>query len=168
VDLSELLAESRRRAALWESLRDPSSPPHIGILEDNTAEYLFWLGAAALTRSVLVGINSTYRGAELGRLVDHTDCQLIVTNERLHALIDQAPHGVAADRTLDVNSADYLERLAAAGAGHDIGGELAQEDDLFLLIFTSGSTNFPKAVRCTQGRFARTGTHVAGSRTRRR
>ena len=36
-----------------------------------------------------------------------------------------------------------------------------QEDDLFLLIFTSGSTGLPKAVRCTQGRFARTGTHVA-------
>ncbi len=37
-----------------------------------------------------------------------------------------------------------------------------QDDDLFLLIFTSGSTGLPKAVRCTQGRFARTGTHVAG------
>ena len=37
----------------------------------------------------------------------------------------------------------------------------ATEDDLFLLIFTSGSTGLPKAVRCTQGRFARTGAHVA-------
>ena len=39
--------------------------------------------------------------------------------------------------------------------------EVPEEDDLFLLIFTSGSTSFPKAVRCTQGRFARTGGHVA-------
>ena len=35
------------------------------------------------------------------------------------------------------------------------------EDDLFLLIFTSGSTGLPKAVRCTQGRYGRTGSHVA-------
>ncbi len=35
------------------------------------------------------------------------------------------------------------------------------EDALFLLIFTSGSTGLPKAVRCTQGRIARTGAHVA-------
>ena len=42
------------------------------------------------------------------------------------------------------------------------------EDDLFLLIFTSGSTGLPKAVRCTQGRFARTGAHVAGCRRARR
>ena len=34
-------------------------------------------------------------------------------------------------------------------------------DDLLLLIFTSGSTGLPKAVRCTQGRYARTGAHVA-------
>ena len=34
-------------------------------------------------------------------------------------------------------------------------------DDLLLLIFTSGSTGMPKAVRCTQGRYARTGAHVA-------
>ncbi len=38
------------------------------------------------------------------------------------------------------------------------------EDDLFLLIFTSGSTGLPKAVRCTQGRFTRSGAHVATGR----
>ena len=36
-----------------------------------------------------------------------------------------------------------------------------EPEDLFLLIFTSGSTGLPKAVRCTQGRFGRTGAHVA-------
>ena len=42
----ELAAESLRRAALWEP-RYSARPPHIGVLLDNTPEYLFWLGAAA-------------------------------------------------------------------------------------------------------------------------
>ncbi len=31
-------------------MRDPTAPPHIGVLLDNTPEYLFWLGAAAISR----------------------------------------------------------------------------------------------------------------------
>ena len=55
----ELALESRRRAALWSRRRDPAAPPHLGVLLDNTVEYLYWLGAAAITRSVIVGINAT-------------------------------------------------------------------------------------------------------------
>ena len=77
----EVVAEAEKRAALWESVRDPAQPPHIGVLLDNTAEYLFWLGAAAISRSTIVGINATYRGAELARLIDHCDCQAIVTSD---------------------------------------------------------------------------------------
>jgi fatty-acyl-CoA synthase len=155
----EVVTESRRRAALWESIRDPDAPPHVGVLLDNTAEYLFWLGAAAISRSVVVGINATYRGAELARLVDHTDCQALVTSDAYGSLLDDAPHRVAAHRVLRTESPEYASALAAADPDREWAP--AREDDLYLLIFTSGSTGFPKAVRCTQGRFARTGTHVA-------
>ena len=156
----ELATESLRRAALWESIRDPALPPHIGVLLDNTAEYLFWLGAAAISRSVIVGINATYRGAELARLVDHCDCQALVTSDAYDHLLASAPSRVSDDRVLRTDEADYAARLGAVDA--DRSWEPATPEDLFLLIFTSGSTGFPKAVRCTQGRFARTGTHVAG------
>jgi fatty-acyl-CoA synthase len=155
----EVVAESRRRAALWDSIRDPDAPPHIGVLLDNTAEYLFWLGAAAISRSVMVGINATYRGAELARLVDHTDCQALVTSDAYGTLLDAAPHAVPAQRVLRTHSPEYADALAATDPDREWAP--ADDDDLYLLIFTSGSTGFPKAVRCTQGRFARTGTHVA-------
>ena len=78
----ELATEASRRADVWERVRDSARPPHIGVLLDNTPEYLFWLGAAAVSRSVIVGINATYRGAELARLIDHCDCQVLVTSDR--------------------------------------------------------------------------------------
>jgi len=155
----EVVTESLRRAALWESIRDPDAPPHLGVLLDNTAEYLFWLGAAAISRSVVVGINATYRGAELARLVDHTDCQAIVTSDTYGALLDGAPHAVPAPRVLRTHTAEYAAALDAVNTAREWAP--ASDDDLYLLIFTSGSTGFPKAVRCTQGRLARTGMHVA-------
>jgi fatty-acyl-CoA synthase len=154
----ELALESRRRAALWADVRDGDRPPHIGVLLDNTAEYLFWLGAAALTRSVIVGINATYRGAELAQLVDYTDCQALVTSDTYADLLADAPSQVSDDRVLHTGTDAYAQRLAAVDPSRSHAP--AQPDDLYLLIFTSGSTGFPKAVRCTQGRFARTGVHV--------
>jgi fatty-acyl-CoA synthase len=157
----ELVAEARRRAALFAELHDHGRPPHIGVLLDNVPDYLFWLAAAALSRSVVVGINSTYRGAQLAQLIEHTDCEVLVTSSNLLPLLDGGPEVVAADHLLVVDDPTYAERLAASSPD-GAPAVTAVDDDLFLLIFTSGSTGLPKAVRCTQGRFARTGAHVAG------
>src|SRR5829696_5386502 len=131
----ELALESRRRAALWTELRDPAAPPHIGVLLDNTAEYLFWLGAAALTRSVVVGINATYRGAELAQLVDYTDCQALVTSDAYADLLADAPSHVPAERVLHTGTDAYADRLAAVDPSME--HRPAHPDDLYLLIFTS-------------------------------
>jgi len=155
----EVVAQARRRAALWETIRDPDRPPHIGVLLDNTAEYLFWLGAAAISRATIVGINATYRGAELARLVDHCDCQTLVTSDVYEDLLVDAPHAVPPERVWRTHTVEYGGALDAVDADREWAP--AAPDDLYLLIFTSGSTGFPKAVRCTQGRFARTGAHVA-------
>ena len=157
----ELVGEARRRAAWFGERHDPDRPPHIGVLLDNVPDYLFWLAAAALSRSVVVGINSTYRGAQLAQLIEHTDCEVLVTSTDLVTLLDGGPEVVAPDRVLLVDGPTHDEQLAAVTPAGPLVAD-AVDDDLFLLIFTSGSTGLPKAVRCTQGRFARTGAHVAG------
>ena len=157
----ELVREGWRRAALFAELRDPDRPPHLGVLLDNMPDYRFWLTAGALSGTVVVGINSTYRGDQLAQLIDHTDCQALVTSWDLAGLLDDAPHTVPPERTLVVDEPGHAGRLDAAPP---IDGDVPapSDDDLYLLIFTSGSTGLPKAVRCTQGRIGRTGTHVAG------
>ena len=155
----QIVDEGRRRAALYEELHETGTPPHIGVLLDNAPDYVFWLVAAALSGSVIVGINSTYRGAPLAQLIDHSDCDLLVTSRELATLLDGTPTVLAPERVLLVDDPAYAERLAAVTPAWRPAREIV-EDDLFLLVFTSGSTGLPKAVRCTQGRLARTGAHV--------
>jgi fatty-acyl-CoA synthase len=156
----QVIDEARRRAALFEDLHDPDRPPHIGVLLDNTPDYLFWLAGAALAGAVVVGINSTYRGDPLAQLIDHTDCELLVTTSTQAHLLDGVASPIPDDRLLLVDSPEHADRMAAVEP-YTGPAQAVSEDDLYLLVFTSGSTGLPKAVRCTQGRLARTGAHVA-------
>jgi fatty-acyl-CoA synthase len=153
---SESVACSAARAALVRSLGD-LQPPHIGVVLGNVPEYLFWLGAAALAGAVVVGINPTRRGEALAGDVRRTDCRVLVTDAEGAALLDGLDTGVTDDRVLRVDTTDYAGRLAAhAGtrAADVVAVNGPDASDLFLLLFTSGTTGAPKAVRCTQGRLA--------------
>jgi fatty-acyl-CoA synthase len=149
----QVVDEAARRAALLESLRRPG-PFHMGILLENTAEYLFLLAGAALAGAVVVGINPTRRGAELAADIVRTDCQLVITDSTQYHLVEGLDLGLEPDRVLTTDGAAYRNRLA----GLAVTGPpavLPTPDHLFLLIFTSGSTGGPKAVRMTHARAAR-------------
>lgn len=157
----QVVEEGQRRAALYRDLHRTGTPPHIGVLLDNAPDYIFWLVAAALSGSVIVGINSTYRGAQLAQLIEHSDCDVLVTSSNFLSLLDGAATSLSDDHIVLIDDPDHAARLTAAAPW--LGpAQLISPDDLMLLVFTSGSTGLPKAVRCTQGRLARTGGHVAG------
>ena len=153
---SASVACSAARAGLLRSLGD-LEPPHIGVLLGNVPEYLFWLGAAALAGAVVVGINPTRRGEALAGDIRRTDCRVLVTDAEGAALLDGLDTGVPDDRVLRVDTTDYAGRLAAHAATRAaaiVAADRPGASDLFLLLFTSGTTGAPKAVRCTQGRLA--------------
>jgi len=154
----QVVAESEIRGALLTDLRR-DGPFHVGVLLENTSEYLFLLAGAALVGAVIVGINPTRRGAELATDIIKTDCQLIVTDSSQRALLDGLELGMDPARVLVVDSDDYQGRLGGLVAPDGPGGQ-PQPDDLYLLIFTSGSTGGPKAVRMTQGRAARSAARI--------
>jgi len=173
-DAPALLFEDRRwtyreyvqacaeRAALLLSLRR-DGPFHVGVLLDNVPEYPMLLGAAALAGATIVGINPTRRGAELERDVQHSDCQIIVTEARHGPLLDGLDLGVLSDRLFDIDSDAWrtaLERHANAPMPDveiDPGAP-------YLLVFTSGTTGDPKAAICSQGRLALIGQILIGMR----
>jgi fatty-acyl-CoA synthase len=157
---AELAQEAAARASLLSTLPD-FDPPHVGVLLDNVPEFVFWLAAAALSRSVIVGINSTRRGPDLAADIRSTDCRLIVTDRDHEGLLDGLDLELGPERILIVESDDYQDALkGAAGAAIET---RAEATDLLTLIFTSGTTGKPKAVRCTQGRLARTGIGVTSA-----
>jgi len=153
---SEVVAESAARAAL---LRDLGlAGRHVGVLLENVPEFVFLLGGAALSGSVVVGINPTRRGDELARDVRHTDCALVLTDTTQVDLLAELDLGAEVQR---VDEAGWLDQVAAH-RGAPLPTHLPPPDALYLLIFTSGSTGAPKAVRMTQGRAARTVAPAAG------
>jgi fatty-acyl-CoA synthase len=139
------------RAALWLGIlkdRPAGSAPHIGVLLENTPEFTMWLGAAAVTGSVVVGINPTRRGAELARDITHTSCQIVVTEISQVALLDGLDLGDANGFIFVTESNEYAESVNAyAGAILPTSEDChVDPSDTFLLLFTSGTSGAPKAV----------------------
>ena len=145
-------------AALLRSRLDPDRPPHVGVLLGNTPLFSVLLVAAGLSGVVPVGLNPTRRGAALRRDITHADCQFIITDAPRDLVgCDVAPEGMA---VLEVAGASWAEELASF-RGAPIDFAASDPDDLFMLIFTSGTSGEPKAVRCTHEKVAGPGVMLA-------
>jgi fatty-acyl-CoA synthase len=148
-------------AAALRARLDPDRPPHIGVVLGNTAFFATVLVAAALSGIVPVGLNPTRRGAALQRDIGHADCQLVLTDSSYTA--DAAlSDGDMPDMpdVIDVEAAQFAEELDSV-RGTAVKFPTADPDDLFMLIFTSGTSGDPKAVRCTHEKVAFPGVMLA-------
>ncbi len=132
-------------ATLRERL-DPSRPPHVGVLLENTPFFSAVLVAAGMSGIVPVGLNPVRRGAALTRDIDHADCQLVLADSNSAATLGDIDH-------INVDAGEWADEVAAH---HDaeVRFQSAQPDDLFMLIFTSGTSGDPKAVMCSHGKVA--------------
>lgn len=148
----EVVAECAARADLFAGMAG-DSPLHIGVLLENVPEYVFVLGGAALSGAVVVGINPTRRGDELATDIRHTDCRVVLTDRSQRPLLDGLDLGAC--EVIEADQPAWATRVGEH-AGAALPSTLPAPDDLYLLMFTSGSTGAPKAVRMTQGRAART------------
>ncbi|MGZ4190387.1 MAG: AMP-binding protein [Actinomycetota bacterium] len=148
ITYGEYYERCARVARAFQELLTDEKPPHIGVLMENSPAFLELIGGAALSGSVIVGINATRRGAELERDIRHTDCAFVVTDDHFGSLLD----GLDVPTTIGIDSISSHEPYDGVGPA---------PESMFLLIFTSGTSGAPKAVRCTHRRMIGTGTMIA-------
>jgi fatty-acyl-CoA synthase len=139
----EHLRDASARAAALLALADHDRPLHVGVLLGNTPEFLNQMAAAGIGGYVLCGINTTRRGEALAADIRRADCQIVVTDaDHRHLLKDLDLQGI---RVIDASSDDWAAMIAGAGplTPYREPGPM----DPFMLIFTSGTSGDPKAVR---------------------
>jgi fatty-acyl-CoA synthase len=150
-----LLAAARLAATLRDRL-DEDRPPHVGVLLGNTTFFSTVLVAAGLAGLVPVGLNPTRRGEAFARDVGRADCQLVLTDD-VTAMADALPDGVPC---VDVESPGWAAELDAH-RDEPVTFADTGPDDLYMLIFTSGTSGEPKAVRVTHDKVAVPGTMLS-------
>jgi fatty-acyl-CoA synthase len=139
----------RHGAAIAATLRerlDPSLPPHVGVLLENTPFFSAMLVAAGMSGIVPVGLNPVRRGAALQRDIVRADCQLVLADAKSAETLDDIEH-------LNVDSPEWADEVAAHRDA-EMTFQSASPMDLFMLIFTSGTSGEPKAVKCSHGKVA--------------
>lgn len=148
----EYVAASRGRAAALRALLDQDRPPHVGVLMENTPEMTFQLAAAGWGGHVLVGLNTTRRGEALLADIRRADVQLLVVEQAYAPLLDG----------LDLRDITVID---AASYDWPADGPVPEADPdpstLFMLIFTSGTSGEPKAVRVTHEKITHPGGYLA-------
>jgi fatty-acyl-CoA synthase len=148
-------AESLRWAALFDARLPAGRPKHVGLLLDNTPDYLFAFGGAALSGATIVGLNHTRRGEHLRRDIEHTHVELLVYEDRHAELLEPVrPELDLPDGNVLVAGDALPESATDAGLEPD-------PDSMWALIFTSGTSDAPKAVICTQRRIMVTGNRMS-------
>jgi fatty-acyl-CoA synthase len=157
---AEVVDSAAQRAALFRAIVPADVPFHVGVLLDNIPEFWFTLCGAALAGATVVGINPTRRGAELARDIAHTDCAFVLTESAHLHLFEAARDVVEPQRLHVVDESDWAEALAPF-AGALMPETRPAPADPFMLIFTSGTTGAPKAVRMGHARLAAYGGKLA-------
>ena len=139
----EHLAEAASEASALIDLADTGRPLHVGALLGNSPAMLRSMAAAGLGGYVLCGINTTRRGAGLLSDIRRADCQLLLADSDHLPLLD----GLDIDgiTVLDVTSQRYLDAVAAAPPL--VPWREVEPADTLMMIFTSGTSGDPKAVR---------------------
>ena len=163
---AQTFAISSRFANVFLRRRDAQRPFHVGVLTDNTPEFVFTEFGCALAGATLVALNPTRTGEFLARDLVFADCQIVVVEARYAEQLEAALQCAATARVIvlvtgggsladtgNQSGQRWLrleQELASAPATDPV--VPVEPSDLMMIIFTSGTTKAPKGVLNSNGR----------------
>jgi fatty-acyl-CoA synthase len=158
----EFVEDAWRWAQLFLARRprgpEGPAPFHVGVLMDNIPEYLLAFAGAAFAGATVVGLNPTRRGEALARDIAHTHVPFVITEDAYLPLLSELGSALGSAPPVLVVGSSLADELAQASA-EDPGLD-PDPSTTWALIFTSGTSDAPKAVICSQRRIMVTGTRM--------
>lgn len=173
VTYADFLARSSRVAhALVERARSVDGRPRVAAILRNHPEFLELYGGAALSGTVVCGINTGLGGDVLRRVLDASRATLLVVDrqgaEAVAPLLGQLAHVRPVD-VLELGAGGTWEAAIAEargrlGAAADDPPEVSDLDmsTPFAVIYTSGTTGLPKGIVNSHKKLRGIGLFVAG------
>jgi fatty-acyl-CoA synthase len=158
VTYAELLAETARMAAGLRAA-GVSEGGRVGYLGLNSIELLVTYLATAWLGGVFVPMNFRLSPPEIADLIDDCGLAVLVADPALAAALDHAPGGLdvqhlvlSAPNDTQVFVHEWTPLADFIGSS-DVAGPVIPraEDDLAVLMYTSGTTGKPKGVMLTHG-----------------
>jgi len=146
-------------AALLEAGADPDV--RIGTLLDTRVAFVRIVHAAMRAGAELVPLNVRLTPAELEPMIERAGVELLIASRETETTATEAFE----DRVLTVDSTDVpaVEELSAQATDVEVSTQpaLRTRDETAVIMFTSGTTGRPKAVRLTVGNLVASATASA-------
>jgi len=130
---------------------------HVAVMMTNRIEFpVTWL-ALAILGAVMVPVNTTYTGKELDYIINDSDSEFIIAENKFLPIINDMqslPEHISNDQIIVV---DYQgggfknwQSISISGKANFIPDWDIQSNDLLNIQYTSGTTGFPKGCMQTQ------------------
>lgn len=143
----ELREAAARVAGLLSSL-GVSAGDRVGIFATNSAEYVEAIFGIAVLGAVAVPMNFRARGDELAHLLADSGTKVLFSESRYASLIEAS---VPAGLPVVYFDGDYAARLKEADAEAGLIVADVEDEDVAIILYTSGTTSLPKGVMLTHG-----------------
>ena len=118
----------------------------VGLFATNTPEYVEALFGVSILGAVAVPMNYRARGPELAHLLADSGTRALFTESRYEALVSEAaPEGLP----VIYLDGDFASRKAAVSPMEVVAD--VDDDDVGIILYTSGTTSLPKGVMLSHG-----------------
>ncbi|MCB0641007.1 MAG: acyl--CoA ligase, partial [Phaeodactylibacter sp.] len=145
-DLNRL---ANRLAHALQSDWDIQPGDRIAVLAENNLEWIILFSACQKMNAILVPLNYRLAAAEINYLLENSGPKLLITSANFQEKVDQSPAAQALEQWPLEALSEFCNPELQKPEDRPFPVHPAQEDDPVFILYTSGTTGFPKGALYT-------------------